>query len=795
MTLSPRFRKLAGDIDQSRGRLAMMVVAIALGVFAVASISTAYAILTREIDRNYLSTNPAAATIAVKSIDEPMLAAVRRRIGITAAEAGGLMTGRIEVRPREWLPILLVVTPDLGTSRIGTVRLEAGRWPTRSDEIVLERTAATLANTALEHEIQVQMPHGAQRSLTVSGVVHDPSFAPASQEQTVYGYVTPATLTLLGEDPSLQLLKITVKDPIGDRPGLERAVIGVADWLRLSGYSLGEIRIPPHRHPHAGIMTSVLRMLLVFSVLTLLLGAILTAALTSTLLAPQVRQIGMMKALGARRAQIMRLYLSLITVIGVAAVAVGLPLGIDAGQGLARSTAEMLNLELTSLAVPAWLYALQVLLGVGLPLSAALLPIRSAARRSVRETLSDFGAGLASPSQGQLIRWISRLGGGDTAFILAIRNSFRSKSRLALTIGLLATAGALFMTSLNVRSAWQRNLAEAAVERHFDAEFRFASPQQETAVSTVLAALPAIRRLEPWSAEAVARARPDGLSIVRTYPDGGHGSLQLQAVPRQSGFLNPAMIAGQWLSASTADGAVLNEQALSMFPDLRIQDSISLDVRGEVINFRVIGIVREHLTQATVYTSADPHTTRGIRVALAQSDEQSAAETMAQIEHALDRSGVRVLQSISRAQLGRALGGHLFIMIFILSLMSILMAIVGIMGLGSLMSIQVLERTREFAVMRAIGARASIIRRGVIGEAVFIGIVSACISLLLSLPLTAFVAWIVGTASLGPVLGTVLSAVALPLWLAIVIVGAAAASAYPAWQASALTIRQALDFQ
>jgi putative ABC transport system permease protein len=795
MTLSPRFRKLAGDMDQSRGRLAMMVVAIALGVFAVASISTAYAILTREIDRNYLSTNPAAATIDVKGIDEPMLAAVRRRMGITAAEADGMMSGRIEVRPGEWLPILLMVTPDLGAAHIGTVRLEAGRWPSRPDEIVLERTAATLANAALEHEIQVQMPHGTQHALTVSGVVHDPSFAPASQEQTVYGYVTPATLTLLGEDPSLHLLKISVNDPIGDRPGLERAVIGVAEWLRLSGYSLGEIRIPPYRHPHAGIMTSVLRMLLAFSVLTLLLSAILTAALTSTLLAPQVRQIGMMKAVGARRAQITHLYLSLIAVIGVAAVAVGLPLGIAAGQGLARSTAEMLNLELASLAVPAWLYALQVLLGVGLPLSAALWPIRSAARRSVRETLSDFGAGLASPSQGQLIRWISRLGGGDTAFTLAIRNSFRSKSRLALTIGLLATAGALFMTSLNVRSAWQRNLAESAIERHFDAEFRFASPQQDTAVSTVLAALPAIRRLEPWSAEAVSRARPDRLSIVRTYPDGGHGSLQLQAVPRQSAFLNPAVIAGQWLSASTADGAVLNEQAASMFPGLRIDDRISLDVHGEVVNFRLIGMVREHLTQATVYTSADAHMTRGIRVALAPSDEQAAAETIAQIEHALDRSGVRVLQSISRAQLGRALGGHLFIMIFILTVMSVLMAIVGIMGLGSLMSIQVLERTREFAVMRAIGARAAIIRRGVIGEAVFIGIVSACMSLLLSLPLTALVAWIVGTASLGPVMATVLSAVALPLWLAIIIVSAAAASAYPAWQASALPIRQALDFQ
>jgi putative ABC transport system permease protein len=35
----------------------------------------------------------------------------------------------------------------------------------------------------------------------------------------------------------------------------------------------------------------------------------------------------------------------------------------------------------------------------------------------------------------------------------------------------------------------------------------------------------------------------------------------------------------------------------------------------------------------------------------------------------------------------------------------------------------------------------------------------------------------------------------MPLWLAIVVVGAAAASAYPAWQASRLTIREALAYQ
>src|ERR1700675_4552911 len=93
---SPRWKKLGGDIAQARGRLVMMIIAIAVGVFAVASISTAYTILEREIARNYLATNPAAALFDVEHLDETVLAGVRAQAGITGAEAGGLITGRIE---------------------------------------------------------------------------------------------------------------------------------------------------------------------------------------------------------------------------------------------------------------------------------------------------------------------------------------------------------------------------------------------------------------------------------------------------------------------------------------------------------------------------------------------------------------------------------------------------------------------------------------------------------------------------------------------------------------------------
>jgi putative ABC transport system permease protein len=279
--------------------------------------------------------------------------------------------------------------------------------------------------------------------------------------------------------------------------------------------------------------------------------------------------------------------------------------------------------------------------------------------------------------------------------------------------------------------------------------------------------------------------------------------LRLQVVPRQSAFLSPRVIAGHWLSALNIDGAVVNEKALSMFPGLRIGDRIHIVVRGVLVELRIMGVVREHLTQATVYTSparfeqqiGETGLTGGVRIALESADERSADEIIASIEHALDISGVKVAQSVSQAQLGRALGGHLFILIFTLVVMSILMTAVGVMGLGSAMTIGVLERTREFAVMRVIGAGAGAIRRSVVGEAVLVGALSAGISLVLSVPLTILVDWIVGTASLAPALGSSFSATAIPLWLAIIMVGAAAASAFPAWKASKLTIRQALGSQ
>jgi putative ABC transport system permease protein len=799
--LSPRWSKLAGDVAQSQGRLATMAVAIAVGVFAVAAISTAYTILTRELDRSYLATNPATAVIDVDPLDDATVAAVRRRPGIAWAESAGRLAGRVEVRPGEWLPALLFVVPDFTHLRIGAVRLESGVWPQEAG-IVLERTALAVAHTVVGGAITLQTQGGKPHSLNVTGVVHDPSLAPAWQQQTVYGYLTPATVRLLGESSDLHSLKLIVSGTSGDAAGVEHIVADVAGWLKRMGHAVREIRIPPPHHPHQEQMSSVTRMLLVFSALSLLLSAILTATLTANLLAPQVRQIGVMKAIGARSTQILGLYVVLVAVLGIVAVGVGLPLGIAGGRALALNVAHVLNLDLASLAVSNGMYFGQAVAGVGLPLLLSLYPIISATRRTVRESLNDYGAGQPSSRIGPLARYVSRALAHDAALMLAVRNGVRRKARLVLTLGLLGTAGALFMTSLNIKAAWEQNLANAAAERHFDIEVHLVRSAPVPAVIAAVSAVQGVRRAEPFSEETAALARKDGLDIVRTFPDGGHGSLRVNALPPTTAFVKPDVIEGHWLDSAGNAGAIVNLQAMSFFPGAKVGDWIHLMVRGRAVDLHIEGIVREHLTGAVVYTSedtyaqsmAEPHLTGGVRIALQSGDPEQANSMAAAIERSLEKSGFQVAQSTSQTQIGRALAGHLYILIFVLIVMSLLMALVGILGLASAMTTGVLERTREFAVMRAVGASNTAILRTVIGEGVFVGTLSVAAATVLSAPLTMAVAQAVGTSSLGPALGVV-STAAMPLWLIMVLVGAAAASAYPAWTASKLTIREALAYQ
>jgi putative ABC transport system permease protein len=809
--VSPRWRKVLGDAAEQRGRLIMMLIAMAVGIFAVGLIATAYAILGRELDAGYLATNPPAALLDVEALDDAAVTGVRARPGVVWAEAGSRVWGRIEVGPREWLPLLLIVRPTFALQRIGRLDLERGQWPADGGGIALERTAVGLANSGVGQEVMVQSPSGSALRLAVTGIVHDPSLPPAGQQQAVYGYVTPATMRALGETPPLKSLSVSTEQPAGgpasgepasgSPESVERTMVDVARWLQDSGHKVGEIRIPPRHHPHWGMMQNIVRLLLVLGVMTLALGAVLTATVTATLLAPQARQIGVMKAIGARGAQITQLYAALIGLIGLAAVALGLPLGIFAGRRLASVVMRNQNIDVANLSIPGWLGLLLAVAGVGLPLLFALIPILHATRRPVREALNDYGVSLPPTVR----RWMrgSRLTTAFPAATLGARNGMRRRGRLMLTLGLLATAGALFIANLNILAAWRHSLIDARVERHADIEIQFTEPQPTAAAVGAVLGVPGTAQVESFSDEVAAPTRDDGLNFTRTFPDGGHGSLRLHAVPVESAFLNPVSRSGRWLSPDEPDGAVLNLQALAFFPGLKLGDPIRVTVRGVALELRALGIIREHLAGATFYVSAETYrralneadVTGGLRVALQSQNERLAVAATSGIERSLTSVGIKVAGVTTRTQLGRALGGHLFMLIAILAFMALLMAIVGLLGLGSTLGTSVLERAREFGVMRAIGAGDRSIRAVVLAEGMLIGVMSMVLAAVASVPLTFAVARVVGEASLGPARNTILSGYSIPLWLVVVLAGATVASLGPVRKALQVTVREALAYQ
>lgn len=175
----PRWKKLMRDLQSVRGRMAMMIIAIAVSIFSVGMFLSTYSILSREMKRNYLGTNPASAFIELDRVDDALIKTIRKRPGISEAEATSWVGARAEVSPNEWMPVLLFVIPDFNIAHVSTVDHEAGAYPPSAQTILVEREVLPMLKMKIGDAITIQTPNGMKQQIKISGTVHDPALAPA----------------------------------------------------------------------------------------------------------------------------------------------------------------------------------------------------------------------------------------------------------------------------------------------------------------------------------------------------------------------------------------------------------------------------------------------------------------------------------------------------------------------------------------------------------------------------------------------------------------------------------------
>src|SRR5262245_16439069 len=499
--MSAYSQKVIRDFWQERTRAVLVALAIAIGISAFSAVLSSYAILTRELDKGYLETNPASATLRTDRLDDELVAAVAASKGVSDAEARRALTGRIKAGPVEWRNLTLFVVKDFGDIRVSTLKPQQGAWPPGPGEILIERDAVQVARARIGDSVTIKTARGNERTLRFSGSVKDVGQAQARMENIVYGYINLDTLAQLGEEPYLDQLKIVVNGNKFDETRVRSVTADVQKLIENRGHPALRIDIPaPGKHPHSQIMGLLLLAMSSFGLFALLLSGILVVNLLTALMAAQIRQIGVMKTLGGTRRQIAGIYFGQALLLGVAAFLVALPVGLWGSRALCRYLAVFLNFDITSFAVPPWVYLLVAGVGLVVPLMAAAYPVWKGSRVSVREALDDYGLGRKAFGTSSFDRSLAGWGGAARPVLLALRNCLRRRMRLALTTVTLALAGLFFMTALNVRASMINTFNHLFDTMKYDLTVNLGGMYSIERVERATRNTPGVRQAECWLA-------------------------------------------------------------------------------------------------------------------------------------------------------------------------------------------------------------------------------------------------------------------------------------------------------
>ncbi|MFZ5643222.1 MAG: FtsX-like permease family protein [Bacillota bacterium] len=808
------FVKLFRDLRGTWERIVLMILALSITLVIFSAVLYTWGTTGREMQRAYLSTNPASATILFeRGLDadqmEVIATEVRKQPGIIDAAARTQLTLQVQQKGGGWgpNPLQIFVSMPSDPMQIEKFKVEQGSWPPAAGEILIDRSSFDLLNLKVGEAVVVKAPNGEATSLRISGVAYDPALAPSFQEQKGHGFISAASLPVLGVPVALNALKIQVADQPGlTIPSRNRDVIvatarDLVDWLQQTyGVAVREIQVPtPYAHPHQAQADSLLLGLLAFGVAGLLLSAILVATMLNGLFAQQIPQIGIMKAIGAKSSRVLQLYLLLTLVIAVTATALAIVPGILISRAFTPAILTLLGVDAVSLVAPSWMYVVVIAAGVGVPLLFSLASLVKTSRTTVREALDYRGVDRHGDISTRFDAGLGRLRGIDRTVQMAFRNIFRRRVRFLLSVGLLACAGAVFVAGMSTQAGFQASLDREKELRRWDVDVRLADIDQVSAaaLTNLVADIPGVTRVEGWSILQTSVIPPgQQISVTRTYPDQGHGSIAVTVVPPDSLLIAPPpLLEGRWLRPGEAGAVVISQAALTKdLPSVQSGDTIHLSIGGRSTSWLVVGVAESVGHGGGIFTTEEAFKAATgvsqpnlLRIVTDNHDEETRAAVATAAERTLTDAGIVVRSSASVSRSAVAGAGHMLPLILVFLGISFAIGVVGFAGLASTMSTNVLERTREFGVMSAIGAPASTVRRLVVLEGIFIAVVSCVIAAIPALLLTAVMIGYMPMSGLFQI-----SVPGVVIWVVVVVVGAALATLAPAYRASRLTVREAL---
>jgi putative ABC transport system permease protein len=508
----------------------------------------------------------------------------------------------------------------------------------------------------------------------------------------------------------------------------------------------------------------------------------------------QTRQIGIMKSVGGGTRQVFGMYIVLVLGFGLVALLIAIPLASLAAQNLGAGMAAYLNFyPLPFLGYPSTILQ-QAIVALLIPMLAALWPVYNSVRITVREAITDYGIGGNGKSKDKAVS--RRALFLPRPMRLSLRNAFRRKVRLALTLFSLVLGGAIFIGVYNMWASFDKVIED--IQGYFlaDINVSFGRYYRFDEVASLSESVPGVSSVEGWTeypGTLVSDKEAAGTQILFVAP------------PSTSTLIDPVITAGRWLTTGDENAIVIGNHLLQMFPDLKIGDWLTIEIDGRETQWLIVGFytITGNVSPPLLYVNYEylsqlvgaPGQVYSLRVLTTDHDAASQKRINDQLIARYEDRGIQVGSTQLGADFIESQQATTDILVYFMLVMATLIAIVGGLGLMGTMSINVLERTREIGVMRAIGASNLDIQGIVIVEGMVIGLISWVISILLSIPITAILCFGVGMAVLTAPMPAVYGATGIIAWLLFTLFLSTVASALPARRASRLTVRDTLAYE
>jgi putative ABC transport system permease protein len=803
MDLGARWNKIFHDIWDNKSRSLLVIFTLAIGIAAVGMINNAARMIKRDMFGEFAGTHPSSISLSISPFPKELASSVTASREVELAEARRTVSAFTQDSKAVRHNLRMVAVPDFKNIQIDRVTVESGANEPGLRDILLERSTAQGLGLSIGDMLPVEMENGTHYNLKITGLVHDMSLQHYSISEDALGYVSMATLEWMHETPYYNTLKVIAADNKLDR----EHVLNVAAFARdhviePAGYKVYAMSImsmdgTPGDHWAKKPLNGVLLMLQVMSILAILLSGGLMVNTISAVLVQQIRQIGIMRSVGATRHQIVLLYLGYVSVLSVFGVMIAIPLGLIAAGWLNHLAAGFMNYNPGQVDLPWSILLLQAGLALLMPPAVAIFPILSGTRLSVYDAIYQYGLISGEGKRGWIEKLLVRIRHIDPPVMLSLRNTFRNKPRLAFTLVTLSIAGAMFMAAFSSYSTVQNQVKELARYIAFDASIAIPGGANRYTAQREAMRIPDVKVAEGWSLE-------NGFIV---HPDGSEGDrIEIVGLPDNAQTIEPRLVAGRWLLPGDTNQVVINEDLTAKETGLQVGDKISIKLNGLERSLEVIGIASKHMIGARIYMNFSQmakltgryNQVDTMRVLATPGALVGAAEQQAigkDLEKRFEDAKISQGSSETRSEIFNSMGSAFNIILAVLLLVAIILAVIGGLGLAGTMGLNILERTREIGVLRAVGASHFSVRQVVVVEGVSVAFISWVLSALVSYPIGRLLAEALVRTAFGTQATFSYSPWGLLAWMAVVILIGVFASLAPAQNAARLTVREVLNYE